>query len=165
MANILQLYQRQYYSYSDYNQQINCCNDVSKLQLGPTGPTGPTGSIGPYGYRGDTGTTGPTGPSAILSMLSQGQGQEKQLMIQVQLNETPTIQTNIPVSVDTGLLYSYHQPLYSLFTGNVYNIELPRINDTTHTFNTSEVLPLFISGVLSVNEYGYVKVDVVKKNQ
>lgn len=44
-----------FYSYSDYNKQINCCKPKG-IQWGPTGPTGPIGATGGYGPTGPRGS-------------------------------------------------------------------------------------------------------------
>lgn len=62
MSGILQINQPQYYSYSEYLRQVNCCNNSTKLVVGPEGKEGHVGSKGAWGYPGPTGPVGPTGP-------------------------------------------------------------------------------------------------------
>jgi hypothetical protein len=56
-SSFLNLRFNHFYSYSEYNAQINCCKPRG-FQFGHTGPTGPTGATGGYGPTGPIGATG-----------------------------------------------------------------------------------------------------------
>ena len=58
-----------FYSYSDYNKQINCCKPRG-FTFGPEGPTGPTGATGGYGNIGPKGPTGPPGVDGPVGDIS-----------------------------------------------------------------------------------------------
>lgn len=125
-----------FYSYSDYNAQINCCKPRG-IQFGPTGPNGPIGATGGYGPTGSTGKSGPPGLAGPIGNLSS-----------FTMNNLTSTNESITISGNVN-------------NNGPYTISLEAINEDKLIGNNGNNISVLIRGdqfLKSINSYGYFKI-------
>lgn len=126
-----------FYSYSDYNSQIDCCKPRG-IQFGPMGPTGPTGARGGYGNTGPTGPTGPAGIAGPVGNLSSLRTNGTNGIVEMTTNGI-TIKGNI-------------------LTNGPYSISLESLNKDKLIGSAGSTITVLIPGdqfLKSINEHGF----------